>query len=391
MGRVNETRQERRERERKLRKYSQSTTPPVTKEATPAPRKPFGMLLLATLAGAAITWIVFKSIPSSGAKNEAVSVNDGIATETQSSPSRRYSDLLDLSVEDVTGMDIAELNLLAGEGLPGTTKDNTREYLRELDQMTALVKNEIDNPDNFRRWQQNKPPHETSQNIYKMRVLVAALQNSCGIRYSDSLRSLVLTKDGNPPSSFKGFDREFYSNASNVFLHGLLSAQRQGTCVSMPVLYTAVARRLGYPVYLVMTKGHLFCRWHTKNEKFNVEGSGDGGMTPYPDSYYHTFPRKLSAWDLEHGNYLKSMSPAEELALFLKTRAVCLAQHQKHDEGLVAMAQAVRLTKKRHFPGLERQIAVDGFLPENTRRIIEDRILNSTRNLPHVRTGQPRR
>ncbi len=40
----------------------------------------------------------------------------------------------------------------------------------------------------------------------------------------------------------------------------MIADDNGGTCVSMPVLYTAVARRLGYPVKLVLAKGHAFCR-----------------------------------------------------------------------------------------------------------------------------------
>lgn len=62
----------------------------------------------------------------------------------------------------------------------------------------------------------------------------------------------------------------FFADSSKVFLHGLLGSKRQGTCSSMPVLYSAVGRRLGYPLKLVTIKGHLFVRWEGAGERLNV-------------------------------------------------------------------------------------------------------------------------
>jgi hypothetical protein len=51
-----------------------------------------------------------------------------------------------------------------------------------------------------------------------------------------------------------------------LFLHGLTQG-RGGTCLSMPVAYVAVGRRLGYPLKLVTAKGHLFARWESLDGK----------------------------------------------------------------------------------------------------------------------------
>ena len=67
----------------------------------------------------------------------------------------------------------------------------------------------------------------------------------------------------------------------------------------MPVLYVAVGRRLGYPLKLATTKGHLFARWDGLDhsypawrERFNIEGTH--GFSSYPDDYYKTWPFKLT-------------------------------------------------------------------------------------------------
>ncbi len=344
-------------------------------------------LLLSGVAGMALAFLGTKLFAhprqdSAQAVERAAPVEP--ARQRPTSHENTYAALLDLNPADVASMDIAELNLICGSGLPGNEGKEISSQLRKLDEMTELVRSETTNPAHLERWKKGRPPGETSESIFKMRILVGVLQNQCGIHYNKELASL---NGGKPPESYREWDRPYHTDASNVFLHGLLGVARQGTCVSMPVLYTAVARRLGYPVCLVMTKGHLFCRWDTPKERFNIEGTAADGMSPRPDEFYRTFPKRLSEWEIENENYLKSLTPAQELALFLKTRAVCLAQHQRHNEGLVALAQAVRLAGERGIPGLEKQIALDGFLPAETRRVVEDAALNQIRPFSGVPDG----
>lgn len=115
-----------------------------------------------------------------------------------------------------------------------------------------------------------------------------------------------------------------------------------GTCISMPVIYTAVARRLGYPVKLVTTKAHVFARWDAVDHenprlrgRFNIEATNQG-MNSFDDEYYTTWPARVSAAEIEADNHLQSLSREEELALFLATRGHCL-----HDIGEVPEAVAV--------------------------------------------------
>lgn len=347
-------------------------------------------LLISCTAGMALSFLGTKLFsparPVHGQTVEQASPLEP-ARQQPSSQQMSYAALLDLNPADVAGMDIAELNLICGSDLPGAEGAEVGAHLKKLEEITALVRSETANPAHFERWEKGRPPGETSEAIYKMRILVGVLQYQCGIHYNAELAALTSANTGKAPESYREWDRKFHADASLVFLNGLLGEKRHGTCVSMPVLYVAVARRLGYPVYLAMSKGHLFCRWETPKERFNIEGTGVDGMTPRPDEFYRTFPMPLSEWELEHENYLKSMTPAQELALFLKTRAVCLAQHQRHREGLVALAQALRLAGERGIPGLEKQIAIDGFLPHETRRIVENAILNQVSPFSGVPDG----
>ncbi len=116
----------------------------------------------------------------------------------------------------------------------------------------------------------------------------------------------------------------------------------------MPVVYVAVGRRLGFPLKLVEAPGHLFFRWEDLQgqrfgipERFNIEGAGKG-IRSYPDDFYRTWPREWRPYDKAGGWYLKSLSPVEELAVFLATRA-CLEDNGRLGEAIQAYNWATKL------------------------------------------------
>ena len=143
---------------------------------------------------------------------------------------------------------------------------------------------------------------------------MTVLQQDFGVRYDPCHRA----------SSASAYPKDnFFSHSSGLFLHGILGPRRMGTCSSMPVLYVAVGRRLGYPLKLVTTRGHLFARWEDDRERFNIEATNEG-LNCFPDEYYHHWPFELSEQEIKSGRYLRSLTPREELALFLQTRGMCL-------------------------------------------------------------------
>jgi hypothetical protein len=93
------------------------------------------------------------------------------------------------------------------------------------------------------------------------------------------------------------------------------------------VVYTAVGRRLGYPIKLVSVwandqGSHLLARWvGGGDEEFNIEASGCGLLTP-PDAYYRRGQYEMTTEIQELGCYLQSKTPRMELANFLSERAI---------------------------------------------------------------------
>jgi len=114
-------------------------------------------------------------------------------------------------------------------------------------------------------------------------------------------------------------------------------------------MYVAIGRRLGYPLKLVEAPGHLFFRWEDPEgrrfnvpEQFNVEGAGHG-ISFFPDDFYRRWPREWRPLEKVAGCYLKSMSPAEELAGFLATRGACLEDNGRIADAIQAFTWATKL------------------------------------------------
>jgi len=110
----------------------------------------------------------------------------------------------------------------------------------------------------------------------------------------------------------------------------------------MPVLYIAIGRRLGYPLKLVTTKSHLFIRWESGAERFNLEATGRG-MNRYDDEHFKQWPFPVTEEEIQADGYLKSLTPVEELALFLSLRGHCLKEAGRMPEAVSSYAEAVRL------------------------------------------------
>lgn len=329
-----ETRSERRARERKEIRNNQaiSNEPSLVPKISRKNRYiPLIILFLFCLGSAFY-------VGNHTGRNSALVVIDETVKKPQVLDSeRKFHDVFAIKPEDVSAYDMAELNLLCGSQLEGTHDINIAECLKQLDKLVEMVRAETER--NWGRWQRNPAEYENSEAHYRMGMLITVIREDYKCKYNPDLIDLERPKlqNENIPDSV------FFADASNVFLQGLLSGEKMGTCASMPVLYTAVARRLGYPVFLVASKGHLFCRWESDNERRNFEDTGQG-ITCNPDDYYKKFPRFISDDELAQGYYLKNLTPQQELAGFLLTRSACLSAHDQHIDSSISQLQAFKLS-----------------------------------------------
>ena len=214
--------------------------------------------------------------------------------------------------------DIAEINLLAAKGLPGAEPIDIDKSLKTLDLWAAWVKHETDR--HLYKYRNAPGEYYDSEAYFRILMMFTVLQQDFEICYNKNPEM----REG--PVEVLPTDFSFYEKPKDLFLNGLTDAEHQGTCASMPVLYVAVGRRLGYPLKLVECKGHLFLRWEDKKERFNIEGTSRG-LNCYPNEEYMEWPWPISKEELATGMYMKPLSPLREVADFLEMRALCLKHH----------------------------------------------------------------
>lgn len=227
----------------------------------------------------------------------------------------------EMSEEQLKEHDIAFLNLVCASDLPGAENLNIRQAIQKLDYMANWIHRETTK--NLYRFHREPTKFGNSEARFKVGMMITVLAQDFRCRYNP--------ERGTDPEMPEPAD-QFFSDSNDLFIHGFLRETKAfGTCTSFPVLYAAIGRRLGYPIKLVTTKGHLFCRWDDANERFNIEGT-NGGMKIHPDSHYKSWPYEINEDFIKANGHLRSLSPKEELANFLSTRAHCLLAHSRNKD-----------------------------------------------------------
>lgn len=241
-----------------------------------------------------------------------------------------YAELTALPEGDLAKLDVARMNLLCAEGLPGAESLDLKQCLTVLDQWAEVVRQaERKYLPQFRR---NPARYDNSLAKFKAVNLGLTLKQDLGCDYNKELVTSGVMADIR--------STRFFHDSSDLFLHGF-TEKRKGSCASLPVLMVAVGRRCGYPLYLATSKGHLFCRWDDGKERFNIETAIEG-VDSKLDSYYRQWPHPIDDEGLTREKYLKSLSPSEELGVFAQVRAACLEENRRLNEAAQAYETALR-------------------------------------------------
>jgi hypothetical protein len=196
-------------------------------------------------------------------------------------------------------LDLAEVNLICSEGLPESHRVDRPGCLRTLDAWAEVVRQWTRAAD-AEYWQTDPASFDHSRPLFLMVSLVTALKQHCGVRYD-------------PKAVGKGPDDPF--TFDEQFIHGAIQGDG-GTCATLPLLFAAVGRRLGYPVKVANNQRHVLCRWDdpTTGQRVNIEGSSSG-VDSYPDDHYRNWPQPItSAEDERAYGWLTSWTPRRELA-----------------------------------------------------------------------------
>ena len=244
-----------------------------------------------------------------------------------------HFDLLAMSRDELAKVDLGLMNLLCAKGLPGTENLNIPAALAKLDEWAAKVKFETER----HIYRVTDPMYAEHYNHSEARLraefIVQVLQEDCGVHYNvERIRDVD------------------FSNPQDLFIHGMIGSDNGGTCASMPVIYAVIGRRLGYPIKLVSAKQHLFLRWEGDGEKFNIEGATNGGVDYYSDEYYREWPKPISKQEMERGEYLVSLTPEQELSVFLQGRGDCFRSNGRMPQALAAYSESHRLMPQAFAP-----------------------------------------
>lgn len=261
---------------------------------------------------------------------------------------RTLATLLGLPADQLEKVDMARMNLLCAEGLVGSEQLDVEHDLSIINEWAIQADQDLQRFTPLYHAHPEKFPDVHSESEWKMYVLFGFLRERQGIGYNPDLKALFAKGYG----YIEEHPDEFRQDSRDTFLNGIVE-RRMGVCSSLPAIFVAVGRRLGYPLYYVHTKGHSFVRWDDGKERFNVETTRSFFTTPH-DDYYERWPYRITQKDVADFGYLKSQTPRQMLAGFMQDRCACLYASGRVKEGNQAFETAAALAPE--YRGISGQL-----------------------------------
>jgi hypothetical protein len=220
--------------------------------------------------------------------------------------------------QQLSARDIAEVNLACAEGLPGSDYINHDACIDRLSHYARCVAHYTDR--RMPEFRERPDVYDGSEGIFRIVCMITLVQQQFGMHHNLAKRAA---------NALLG--------TAEVFIHGALLGD-SGTCASLPVVYAAIGRRLGYPLKLVTCRSHRFVRWDQPGgERFNIEVNDNGTDTP-PDDYYRQGEYAITADEERDFCFLRSCTPRMELADFLAQRGhlwLDLGNHREATESFL--------------------------------------------------------
>jgi hypothetical protein len=241
--------------------------------------------------------------------------------------------LFNSSPEEIPKYDLAEMNLICAYGLTGKHDIEIEAMLRTLDSWADRVAEHTRKRINL---------------FHRNRERFGTLE-----RFRVTAMSHVLTTEFNVHyNPDRVTDPSNWDDHEDAFIHGLLGPRRHGTCASLPVLLAVVGRRLGYPIKLITVANHCLCRWDSPDERFNIEYE-HGGLNSHPDEYYthwpHEWTPEVREFQRKRPCWLISLSPQQDLAYCVHTRALQLSEVGRYDEAWAAQIVAYKFWPHKNY------------------------------------------
>ncbi|OGV63917.1 MAG: hypothetical protein A2498_09625 [Lentisphaerae bacterium RIFOXYC12_FULL_60_16] len=291
----------------------------------------FGIVLL-FLIGAGLAYVRYQSTEKpTPITAPRIPVNDPLSPKT-------LDELLALSSDQLEKVDIARINLLCAVGLRGSEKLDVEQCIRTLDAWASNI--DWQTKRNFHRFREQPSEYSNSIAYYRMGMMGTILVQDMQIQYNPKLEEKQ-HNESIPGRSIQQWNA-FFSDSRDVFLHGLVTDRRYGTCASMPFLYVAVSRRLGYPVYVAARKYHLYARYEEDGKHLNIEATENQGFSTPTDEEYRDMGYLMTDEEIRECGWLRPLSNKEVLGVCLQIRASCLRSMKRYDDEVATLTQARR-------------------------------------------------
>jgi Transglutaminase-like superfamily len=201
-------------------------------------------------------------------------------------------------------IDLALANWLIAADVPEFATVTKEAYLRDLDRMTDSVRNDMAEM-RASGWR-GADPQDPASGCRMFCNAIIRLR----FEYCEEFRHENLTL-----AQFKGL----HGDANNTFLAGLVRTRR-GSCVSMPLVYLVIGRRLNLPVHLVTIGRHYFIRWEEPGYRVNIEPTIVERVCVTPDDLVYLETEGLRR-DQVSGSDLRNLTSREVVGNLFFTRS----------------------------------------------------------------------
>ncbi len=136
-----------------------------------------------------------------------------------------------------------------------------------------------------------------------------------------------------------GFKTISHANDPNdLFLHSVMD-RRQGYCLSLSVLYLALAERLGLELHGVVVPGHFFVRYDSGRVRHNIETTS-GGVSPPDEHYIAKFKVPQNG---RNSIYMKNLNKRQTLGCFFNNLGNVYSEIGDTETALSALEKAVAI------------------------------------------------
>lgn len=125
---------------------------------------------------------------------------------------------------------------------------------------------------------------------------------------------------------------------NDLFLHSVMD-RRQGYCLSLSVLYLAMAERIGLDLHGVVVPGHFFVRYDAGRIRINIETTSNGANPP-DEHYIERFDVPRNGIDTI---YMKSLNKRQTLGCFFNNLGNVYSEIGDTETAMLALERAVAI------------------------------------------------